>query len=145
MILSPVARFSKVPNSKLFGRILGAMVLFVSSKRRRLKARILVVISIFLPLTKCEKTSFTAWVSRSFRNGFSGPKRFRDFEERVHWYSTLNGAKCNKNHRATTTNTDYRIYSNKRRIWNKKFNKRRPPISAAPPMLSPLIFSPSLS
>ena len=28
----------------------------------------------------------------------------------------------------------YRIYSNKRRIWDKKVNKRRPRISAAPPM-----------
>ena len=33
----------------------------------------------------------------------------------------------------------------KRRIWDKKVNKRRPRISAAPPMLSPLIFSLSFS
>ena len=35
--------------------------------------------------------------------------------------------------------------SNKRRIWDKKVNKRCPRISAAPLMLSPLIFSLSLS
>ena len=39
----------------------------------------------------------------------------------------------------------YRIYSNKRRIWDKKVNDRRPRISTAPPMFSPLIFSLSLS
>ena len=51
------ACFSKVP--KLFGRISGAIILFVSSKRRRLEARNFAVILIFIPFTTYEKTSFT--------------------------------------------------------------------------------------
>ena len=51
------ARFSKVP--KLFGRISGDIILFVSSKRRRLEARNFAVIFIFNPFTTYEKTSFT--------------------------------------------------------------------------------------
>ena len=51
------ARFSKVP--KLFGRISGDIVLFVFSKRRRLRARNFAVILIFLPFATYEKTSFT--------------------------------------------------------------------------------------
>ena len=50
-------RFSKVP--KLFGRISGDTILFVSSKRRRLEARNFAVILIFIPFTTYEKTSFT--------------------------------------------------------------------------------------
>ena len=50
----PAARFSNVP--KLFGRISGDIVLFVSSKRRRLKARNFAVILIFLPFATYEKT-----------------------------------------------------------------------------------------
>ena len=53
----PGARFSKVP--KLFGRISGDIVLFVFSKRRRLRARNFAVILIFLPFATYEKTSFT--------------------------------------------------------------------------------------
>ena len=41
---TPGTRFSKVP--KLFGRILGDIILFVSSKRRRLEARNFAVIFI---------------------------------------------------------------------------------------------------
>ena len=51
------ARFLKV--LKLFGRISGDNVLFVSSKRRHLKARNFAVILIFLPFKTYEKTSFT--------------------------------------------------------------------------------------
>ena len=54
---APGVRFSKVP--KLFGRISGDIILFGSSKRRRLKARNFAVISIFTPFTTYEKTSFT--------------------------------------------------------------------------------------
>ena len=43
------ACFSKVP--KLFGRISGDIILFVSSKRRRLEARNFAVIFIFIPFT----------------------------------------------------------------------------------------------
>ena len=54
---SPGAWFSKVP--KRFGRILGDIILFVSSKRRRLEARNFAVIFIFISFTTYEKTSFT--------------------------------------------------------------------------------------
>ena len=53
----PGAYFSKVP--KLFGRISGDIILFVSSKLRRLEARNFAVIFIFIPFTTYEKTSFT--------------------------------------------------------------------------------------
>ena len=55
--LTPGACFSKVP--KLFGRISGDIILFVSSKLRRLEARNLAVIFIFIPFITYEKTSFT--------------------------------------------------------------------------------------
>ena len=51
------ACFSKVP--KHFGRISGDIILFVSSKRRRLEARNFAVIFVFNPFTTYEKTSFT--------------------------------------------------------------------------------------
>ena len=50
------ARFSKVP--KLFGRISGDIILFVSSKRRRPEARNFAVIFIFIPFTTYVKISF---------------------------------------------------------------------------------------
>ena len=46
---TPGARFSKVP--KLFGRISGDIILFVSSKRRRLEARNFAVAFAFIPFT----------------------------------------------------------------------------------------------
>ena len=76
---TPAACFSKVP--KLFGRISGDIILFVSSKRRSLEARNFAVILIFIPFTTYEKTSFPEKAGRSFTNGFSGPKRSRDFRE----------------------------------------------------------------
>ena len=45
----PGAYFSKVP--KVFGRISGDIILFVSSKRRRLEARNFAVLFIFIPFT----------------------------------------------------------------------------------------------
>ena len=75
----PGARFSKVP--RLFGRNSGDIILFVSSKRRRLEARNFAVILIFIPYTTYGQTSFTDSAGRSFTNGFSGPKSFRDFRE----------------------------------------------------------------
>ena len=54
---SPGACFSKVP--KVFGRISGDIILFVSSKLRRLEARNFAVAFIFIPFTTYEKTSFT--------------------------------------------------------------------------------------
>ena len=73
------ARFSKDP--KHFGRISGRIILSVSWKRRRLEARNFAVILIYTSFTSYEKTSFTELAGRSFTNGFSGPKSFRDFRE----------------------------------------------------------------
>ena len=67
-------RFSKV--LKLFGRISGDIILFVSSKGRRLEARNFTVIIILIPFTTYEKTSFTEYVGRSLTNGFSLPEKF---------------------------------------------------------------------
>jgi len=61
------------------------LILFVSSKQRRLEARNFAVIWIFIPFTTYEKTSFTEWTSRSFMNGFLGPKSLRDFRESGPW------------------------------------------------------------
>ena len=77
------ARFSKVPI--LFGHVSGDIILFVSSKRRRLETRNFAVILIFIPFTTYEKTSFTESAGRSSRNGFSGPNGFRDFRETGPW------------------------------------------------------------
>ena len=52
--VTPGARFSKAPK-----RISGDIILFVSSKRRRLEERNFAVIFIFIPFTTYEKTSFT--------------------------------------------------------------------------------------
>ena len=65
----------------LFGHISGRIILFVCSKRRRLEARNFAVILIYIPFTTYEKNSFTELAGRSFTNGFSGPKCFRDFRE----------------------------------------------------------------
>ena len=78
-LFRPGARFSKVP--KRFGRISGDIIIFVSSKRRRIEARNFAVILIFIPFPTYEKTSFTEKAGRSFTNGFSGPKSCRDFRE----------------------------------------------------------------
>ena len=59
----------------------GDIILFVSSKRRRLEARNFAVIFIFIPFTTYDKTSFTGQAGRSFTNDFSGPKSSRDFRE----------------------------------------------------------------
>ena len=53
--LGPVSR--KFP--KLFGRISGDIILFVSSKRRRLEAQNFAVISTCIPFTTYDKTFFT--------------------------------------------------------------------------------------
>ena len=57
MTIGPGACFSKVP--KLFGHISGDIILYVSSKLRRLEARNFAAIFIFNPFTTYEKTSFT--------------------------------------------------------------------------------------
>ena len=54
---------------------------FISSKQRCLQARNFAVILIFIPFTTYQRTSFTEWAGRKFRNGFSSPKRFRDFRQ----------------------------------------------------------------
>ena len=73
------ACFSKVP--KLFGCISGDIIVFVSSKRRRLEARNFAGIFYFYSLYNIWKTSFTEQAGRSFTNDFSGPKSSRDFRE----------------------------------------------------------------
>ena len=83
----PCGPFLESP--ELFGCISGDIVLFVSSKRRRLKSRNFVVILIFLLFKTYENTSFTESTSRSFRNGFPGPKSFRDIRETGHWPGSL--------------------------------------------------------
>ena len=72
--LGPGACFTKVP--KLFERILGHIILFVSSKHRRLEAGNFAVISICIPFTTYKKTSFYEWLF--------GPKKvFGTFEKRA--------------------------------------------------------------
>ena len=100
---SPGARFSKVP--KLFGRISGDIILFVSSKQRPLEARNFEVILIFIRFTKYEKTSFTEQASRSFTNSFPGPKSFRDFQETCPWAELLV-------HRRPPSRTVLRLWTN---------------------------------
>ena len=80
-VFGPGACFSKVP--KLFGRISSDIILFVSSKRKRLEARNFAVIFIFIPFTTYEKISFTEQAGRSFTNGFSGLSRNRLFNAHV--------------------------------------------------------------
>jgi len=43
----------------------------------------------FIPLATYEKTTFTIYAGRSFKNGFSAPKRFRDFRETGPWTLSL--------------------------------------------------------
>ena len=75
----PGAHFSKVP--KLYGRNMSDIILFVSSKRRRLKERNFAVILIPIPFTTYEKTNFTEQAGRCFTNDFSGLKTFRYFRQ----------------------------------------------------------------
>ena len=74
-------------SSETFGAHSGDIILFVSSKRRLFEARNFAV--IFIPFTTFEKTSFTELACRSFRNGFSGRKRFGAFEKRVPGFSFI--------------------------------------------------------
>ena len=78
----PGTRFSKVPN--LFGRVSGDIILFVSSKRRRLEAQNFAVFFSCFPFTTHEKTSPAESAVRSLTNGFSGPKSFWDLRETGH-------------------------------------------------------------
>ena len=66
-------RFSKVP--KIIGRVSGDIILFASSKRRRLETRNPAAFFSCFPFTTYEKTNFAKLAIRSFTNGFSGPKR----------------------------------------------------------------------
>ena len=80
----PGTRFSKVP--KLFGRVSGEIILFVSSKRTEGVSRhkTLQCVSVVFHLQYHEKTSPAELAVRSFTNGFSGPKSFRNFRETGH-------------------------------------------------------------
>ena len=75
------ARFSKVP--KPFGRILGDIINFVSSKRKRLEARNFAVILIFIPFTTYEEISFQKKQVGVLRMAFRARKVFGTFEKRA--------------------------------------------------------------
>ena len=47
------------------------------------------VILILIPFTTYQKTTFTELSGRSFTNGFSGPKSFRDFRETGPWNGNI--------------------------------------------------------
>ena len=59
------------------------IIVFVSSKGRRLEAQNFAVIFIFIPFTTYEKISFTEQAGRTFRNGFSARKVLGTFEKRA--------------------------------------------------------------
>ena len=67
--LGPVSRKSR--------NFSGDIIIFVSSKRRRLEARNLAVILIFIP--------YNIWKDPLYRISSSGPKSFRDFREASLW------------------------------------------------------------
>ena len=73
---------AKGPVSRKSWTFSGAfIILFVSKRRRRLKAQNLAIILIFIPFTTHQKTSLTEQVGWSFTSGFSCPKSFQDFRE----------------------------------------------------------------
>ena len=65
---------------KLIGRVSGDIILFVSSKQRRLEARNFAVFFSCFPFTTYETPSFVELEVRSFTNGFLGPNGFRTFK-----------------------------------------------------------------
>ena len=72
--ICPGARFSKVP--KVFGPISGDIILFVSSKRRRLEARNFAVIFTFIPFTTYEKGQLYRISGSEFYEWLFGPEKF---------------------------------------------------------------------
>ena len=72
-------RFSKVP--KLFGRISGDIILFVSSKRRRLEARNFVVILYLFPLQHMKRPASKNKRVGVLRTAFRARKIFGTFEK----------------------------------------------------------------
>ena len=77
----PVACFSKVP--KLFGRISGDIILFVSSKLRRLEARNFAVIFIFIPLQHIKRLALQNKQVVILRMAFRARKVLGTFEKRA--------------------------------------------------------------
>ena len=80
IMTAPGPGFSKVP--RLFGRILGDIILFVSSKRRRPEVQNFAVILIFIPYTNIMKRS--ALQNERvvvLRMAFRARKVFRTFEK----------------------------------------------------------------
>ena len=77
----PGACFSKVP--KLFGRILGDIILFVSSKRRRLEARNFPVIFIFIPLQHMKRPALQNKQVVILRMAFRARKVLGTFDKRA--------------------------------------------------------------
>ena len=80
---SPGARFSKVP--KLDGSFSRVTIFFVSQERRGFNSSNFTVIFLFVTLKTCRKTGFPKQAVGNFTDGFSGPKRFRDFRETGLW------------------------------------------------------------
>jgi len=76
----PGARFSKVP--KIFGCISGDIILFVSSKRRRLEARNLVIL-IFHSLQEMKRTAFQKQRIGGLRMAIRARKVLGCFEKRA--------------------------------------------------------------
>ena len=80
-IQEPGARFSKVP--RLFGRISGDTVLFVSSKRGCLAARNFALILILFPLLQMKRLALqNEWVE-VLRIALRAQKVFGTFEKRA--------------------------------------------------------------
>ena len=76
----------QVPVSRKSRNFWGDIILFLSWKRKRSKTRNFAVILLFIPFKSCEKNSFTERAGRSFTDGFSDPKRFRDFRQTGRWH-----------------------------------------------------------
>ena len=89
LALGPGARFSKAP--KLFGRISGDIILFVSSKRRRLEARNFAVILFLFPLQHMKRPALQKKQVVVLRLTFQARKVIGIFEKRAPGlYATAN-------------------------------------------------------
>ena len=87
MYLDSGACFSKVP--KLFGRISGDIILFVSSKRRRLKHETLQLFSFLFLLQHMKRPALQNKQVVILRMAFSGPRSSGDFRETGPSYSKV--------------------------------------------------------
>ena len=81
--LRPEARFSKVP--KLYGPFSDVTIPFGNQERRAFNSSNFTVNFLFVTLKTCQKIGFPKQAVGNFTDGFSGPKRFRDFRETGPW------------------------------------------------------------